>query len=619
MMHRLLERQIRQASRTGTLDLGALTALVSQAYAEFEQESRRSERANTLATEEMEQAIARAQALAAHMSEQTQRFRAALDNMPLGVCLFSTDHRIQQYNQTFLHKLHMPVTAEVEGMTLIQALDRFGERAQWSESAHQHFQEYCDLPVQCYSEIVQQWSDGRTMRVSRTEVAGGGYLDVFADVSEQYHARSALEHLARFDPLTDLPNRRFFRDELQRLTEAHEDGAVTAALCLDLDRFKAVNDTLGHPVGDKLLTSVSARLLATLKVGDFVARLGGDEFAVILTGLPHQADAQKVAQRVIQTLSAQYEIDGHHISIGASIGIDFLAQGMSADEWLRNADLALYRAKTLGRGRAVVFEPSFLEAMSRRRQLEIDIKSAIEKGELCVYYQPIFHAGKDDVCGYEALVRWISPSRGVVPPAEFIPLAEETGLIDQIGSFVLRTACHDAMRLPEHTTMAVNVSPVQFRSRHLLSTVRRALEDSGLAPSRLEIEITEGVMIENTRGAMRTLRALKALGVHLSLDDFGTGYSSLAYIRNFHFDKIKIDQSFVRDLDRSADSLAIIRVVSGLCRSLGVVSTAEGVETQDQLDILMREQCDTMQGYLFGRPQPLTTLLEAPDARAVAE
>jgi diguanylate cyclase (GGDEF)-like protein len=404
-----------------------------------------------------------------------------------------------------------------------------------------------------------------------------------------------LRHLAHHDPLTRLPNRVLFRQELEQALSAPEPFAL---LLLDLDRFKTVNDTLGHAVGDALLTSVALRLRGLVRKQDTVIRLGGDEFAVIQRSAATPAVAEDLAKRIISLLSRPYDLPGHQIEIGTSVGIA-VAPTDSRDSagLFQCADMALYRAKENGRGTFHTFERSMAEAVQARHELERDLQKAIAEHQFEVYYQPLVNLHLKQVTGFEALLRWRHPTRGFIPPCDFIPLAEETGLILPLGSWVLGQACEMAAWWPESIKVSVNLSAVQFRS-DLVGEVVRTLQRTGLAPGRLELEITESVLLQDTDQTLATLHQLHAHGVRFSLDDFGTGYSSLSYLRRFPFDKLKIDASFVKDLP-SEESLAIIKAVTGLAKSLHITATAEGVETLEQLETLRAEGCDEVQGYFF--------------------
>lgn len=609
-MHRLLDRQLKKATdETGALDLNALLDLVGSAYGEYELESRRVDRATQLMTDELEMANEKLRQSLRDLRENGQRFQATIETLPHGICLYDRDGHICEYNRAYLSFFEVDKADDARGLSLVQALEAAGRRMSATNERLMHLLEYLAIPKTGHNEAEYVWPSGRTVRVSRTGVEGGGYLDVIADITESHLARATIERMANFDALTELANRNLFQKRLADLVARASARSMAAILSLDLDRFKAVNDLYGHGVGDALLARVARRLVDVLLPGDLAARLGGDEFAILIEKVSAHRDAHQVAKRLVSHLSAPYEIDGLEIVIGASVGIEFIDDPNAAPvDLMRHADQALYAAKKSGRNDIAVYDAKLHETYLQRQQIEADLRKAAAGREFFLLYQPIFCVKSALVCGYEALLRWQSPVRGIVSPNDFIPVAEETGIIDEIGSWVIRKACKDAAALPEHTTIAVNVSPVQFRSRAFVDVVTRALEDSRINPNRLEIEITEGVMIGDTGEALKILRALKGLGVRISLDDFGTGYSSFSYIRAFPFDKIKIDQSFVRDLGQRSDSLAIIRAVSGMCSSLGIVSTAEGVETEQQFEILKTEHCDTMQGYLFGKPVALAEL-----------
>ena len=411
--------------------------------------------------------------------------------------------------------------------------------------------------------------------------------------------------LAHHDALTGLPNRILFNDRLQSALAQLDRNQHFAVLCLDLDRFKAVNDTLGHPVGDLLLRTVADRICACVRHGDTVARLGGDEFAVVGLNLGSDPDAAEIAERIIKSLNEPFSLDGYVVSIGCSIGIATAPRhGTFADKLLKNADTALYRAKTEGRNIFRFFELGMDLQLQLRRELEIDMRRAIAAREFELHYQPLITVATMKISGFEALMRWRHAERGMISPGDFIPVAEETGLIVPLGEFALMQACQDAMQWPDSVGVSVNLSPMQFKDANLLQAVLRALEISRLPPRRLELEITESVLLHHSDVTLALLRDLRGRGVRIAMDDFGTGYSSLSYLSSFPFDKIKIDQSFVRDLTTSESSVAIVRAVTGLSGSLGVTTTAEGVETDQQFKLLVAEGCTEVQGYLFGRPTP---------------
>jgi diguanylate cyclase (GGDEF)-like protein len=422
-----------------------------------------------------------------------------------------------------------------------------------------------------------------------------------------------VDHLARHDALTGLANRLSFRKAADRALQRMRRGDIFAVLYLDLDRFKDVNDTLGHPVGDELLRQVAQRLQAEVREVDTVARLGGDEFAVVQWGVRQPSSAQSLAERFIETLGRPYDIEGHRVVVTVSVGIALVSEATGSadvDTWMRNADLALYRAKSEGRDRVRFFDPEMDAEAQARHRLDMDLRQALELGQFELHYQPLVSTSKRRISGFEALLRWRHPTRGMVRPAEFVPLAEEVGLIVPIGEWVLRVACREATRWPidclthEALHVAVNVSAAQFADSHLVQTVVEALSDSGLSADRLELEITESVLLHDVDRTLSILRQLKALGVHISMDDFGTGYSSLSYLRSFPFDKIKIDQSFVRNLSLNEQSDAIVCAVAALGASLRIVTLAEGVETEAQLDQLITNGCTEVQGYFFSPPLP---------------
>jgi diguanylate cyclase (GGDEF)-like protein/PAS domain S-box-containing protein len=428
-------------------------------------------------------------------------------------------------------------------------------------------------------------------------------LAVVDDVTERKEAEERIAHMAHYDALTDLPNRAAFTQHLQDTIEKADKANETFAIvCIDLDRFKEVNDVFGHPVGDALLRNV-ARRMQEAAAGAFLARLGGDEYTVIAEGDP--SAVATAAERLLTSVAEDFEIDGHKLRIGASIGVAlYPSDGTDAVTLLGNADAALYRAKADGRGTIRFFHAAMDQRLREQRALQHELQSALINNEFVLHYQPQASIA-GDVTGFEALIRWHHPSRGLVPPGIFIPLAEESGAIIDIGEWTLRQACREAASWPKPLQVAINLSPVQFRHGDLPGLVHSVLLETGLPPHRLELEITEGVLIGDYSRAISILRRLKNLGVRIAMDDFGTGYSSLSYLHAFPFDKIKIDRAFISNLDRNVQSAAIIRAVIGLARGLNLPVVAEGVETEDQLAFLAREACDEVQGYLIGRPGPI--------------
>ena len=454
-------------------------------------------------------------------------------------------------------------------------------------------------------QIVDELRDGRTVSQRFQPFSNGGWVTTHEDITDRRHAETAMAFMARHDALTKLPNRTLFHERLTQAIATARRRDSCALLCLNLDGFKAVNDTLGHLVGDALLQAVANRLSATIREVDTVARLGGDEFAIIQVGLDSPDQAAALAERTMAVIARPYEIGGSRIIIGASVGVSIApADGTSHEVLLRNADIALYLAKTEGRGTCRLFEPEMDARVQGRRQIELDLRDALAMGAFELHYQPIVDLQFGATVGFEALIRWNHPVRGLISPADFIPIAEDTGMIVPIGSWVLQQACREATSWPPDIGIAVNLSAVQFRGGRLTETVREALEASGLAPNRLELEITESVLLQHSDEGLAVLHQLRALGVRIALDDFGTGYSSLSYLRGFPFDKLKIDRSFIGDIAINRDSQVIVAAIIGLAEGLGMTVTAEGVETAEQLDRLHDHGCTQVQGELFSRPVP---------------
>jgi diguanylate cyclase (GGDEF)-like protein/PAS domain S-box-containing protein len=437
-------------------------------------------------------------------------------------------------------------------------------------------------------------------------------LVALMDITERKRAEMRLTFMAHHDGLTGLPNRNSLRQRLdEMLAQARRSSEKVAVLFLGLDNFKAVNDTLGHGVGDKLLRGVARRLRSSLREEDAIARLSSDEFAIIQSAISRPEDIVLLARRLLEAIGEPYLLDGHSVVIGASIGIAMApGDGDDPEKLLKNADMALSRAKNDSRGTFSFFESGMDARAQTRRKIEIDLRIAIQSDVLRPHYQPLIDLASGRISGFEALVRWPHPERGMISPAEFIPVAEETGLINALGSQILRRACTDAAGWPDAVRIAVNLSPLQFRAGNLLSVVMDALKQSGLPAKRLELEITETLLLEKSTEVLATLHALRALGIHISMDDFGTGYSSLSYLRSFPFDKIKIDQSFVRDLGGNRDAQAIVRSIISLGKGLGVTITAEGVETEAELSCLRAEGCHEAQGFLFSRARPNAEIVE---------
>ena len=438
----------------------------------------------------------------------------------------------------------------------------------------------------------------------------GGWVATFEDVSERRRSEARIHHMAHHDLLTGLGNRVWFKAKLDAAVACDRaEGSSLAILCVDLDGFKQINDMYGHSVGDELLCLVGTRLNGCVRHSDAIARLGGDEFAILQTGVGQPGAAEIVGARIINELSQPFEINGNRLTIGGSVGIAISDDPtMSPVSLLNSADIALYRAKSEGKNRFCFYEAEMGHNLRARRQIETDLKEAMIRGEFELFYQPLYDLASDRVCGFEALLRWHHPDRGLISPSVFVPIAEEIGLIVEIGRWVLRTACAAAAAWPAPIKVAVNLSSVQFRSPDLVNAVQDALRRAELLASRLELEITESVLLNSETSVLATLRELRALGVHLALDDFGTGYSSLSYLRTFPFSKVKIDRSFVQDIVDRPDCEAIVRAVTVLAKSLGMTTTAEGVENEQQLERLRTLDCTEVQGFLFDKPKPVTEI-----------
>jgi diguanylate cyclase (GGDEF)-like protein/PAS domain S-box-containing protein len=539
----------------------------------------------------------------AQLEQHNRQFDAAINNMSHGLSMFGRDRRLIVCNRRYVEMYSLPHELAKPGVIADEILrHRFASGIIEDPDQYKHIRFAIAAGAQP-AEAHIHLRDGRVFTVLHHPIEGGGWVATHEDITERKRAEARIAHMARHDALTNLPNRTLFRERTEQAIARVKRGESSAVLCLDLDHFKAVNDTLGHPSGDALLKAVTERLQACVRDTDTVARLGGDEFAILQIGIGRPEEADILARRIIDTVSVPYELDGQQVVIGASIGIAIApTDGLDPDELLKKADMALYKAKSDGRGTYHFFEAQMDAKQQARRALEVDLRKALVLGQFELFYQPIIDLASDQIRSAEALLRWRHPERGLVSPADFIPLCEEIGLIVPLGEWVLNQAYTEAAAWPEDIRIAVNLSPAQFRSRYLVQTVVRALANSGLRPDRLELEITESVLLldsDNTRGCLYQLRDL---GVRISMDDFGTGYSSLSYLRSFPFDKIKIDRSFVSELDEKDDCLAIVRAVAGLGASLRISTTAEGVETQEQLGKIRAEGCTEAQGYLFSPP-----------------
>jgi diguanylate cyclase (GGDEF)-like protein len=538
---------------------------------------------------------------------QNMRFDTALNNMPHGLAMFDADQRLVVSNRRYAEMYGTREEQVRPGTPLHDIIEQRIARGIYADSGAEHHHQRENLaPVTTPSMRIQELSDGRSIVISRQPMADGGWVITHEDITERRRAESQIAHMAMHDALTDLPNRVMLRESLEQAIGRVKRGEVVALHYIDLDHFKAVNDTLGHPIGDELLKAVADRLRGCVRDADTVARLGGDEFAVIECALTQPNDAALLAQRLQDAVKAPYVIDGNQVIIDASIGIALSpADGMTVEDLMKNADLAAYAAKADGRGTFRFFEAEMDRRVKERRSMELDLRNAISRGEFRLHYQPIVNLQTGDITSFEALVRWQHPERGLIAPNDFIPLAEELGLIVPIGEWVINRACTDAASWDERIKVAVNLSPLQLINKGLVEVVMLALAHSGLPASRVEFEITETVLMQNTAVTLATMHQLRALGIHFSMDDFGTGYSSLSYLRSFPFDKIKIDRSFVKDISGEKNSRAIIKGVTSLAASLNMITTIEGVETEEQLDHVRPLGCAEIQGYLFSPPKAL--------------
>jgi diguanylate cyclase (GGDEF)-like protein len=536
------------------------------------------------------------------------QFDSAINNMSQGLCFFDATHRLIVCNDRYVSMYQLPRDRISPGTPLAEIVDmRFevGSFPAMSKEEYLHWRGKVAVSAEPTDSIVEL-RNGRTFKIRHRPMPDGGWVATHEDITEQRQSEVKIEYMAHHDALTDLANRVLLNERLEHaLSRRIDREEMVAVHHLDLDQFKAVNDTFGHSAGDKLLKLVADRLRGLARETDTIARMGGDEFVIVQTPISDPADATSLAQRIIELMSEPYDIDGHQAVIGASIGIAVgPGDGLKPDKLLRNADLALYRAKGDGRGTFRFFEPAMDLQMQTRRIMEQDLRRALPAGQFELYYQPVVNLASNEISGFEALIRWNHPQKGLVAPATFIPLAEEIGFIVPIGEWVIRQACTTAAQWPGNLHVAVNISAVQFRSPGLMQVIVGALAASGLHPTRLEIEITESVLLQNKETTLAVLHQLRALGIRIAMDDFGTGYSSLTYLQCFPFDKIKIDRSFVKDITENAGSLNIVRAVAALANGMGMTATAEGVETSEQLDKITSEGCTEMQGYLFSRPLP---------------
>ncbi len=547
--------------------------------------------------------------LKVRLEQQNEQLDAAMNNMAQGLAMYDDQQRLVICNKRYAEMYGLTPEQVHPGTTVREILrHRMANGCYVASQPQQHADRLLTQFGKIDSEV-QELADGRSIVVSHHRTPNGAHVVTHQDITDQRRSEAKIVHMALHDALTDLPNRVLLNERLESALARVRRGETLAVHLLDLDHFKTVNDTLGHPAGDKLLKMVAARLRALVRETDTIARMGGDEFAILQAGISQPADATALALRVIQSLSAPYELDDIPVVIGTSVGIAVgPADGTAPDQLIRNSDLALYRAKGDGRSTYRFFSPEMDAQVQVRRTMEHDLRKALAAGEFELHYQPVVNLGSGEISGVEALIRWRHPQNGLVPPATFIPVAEEIGFIIQLGEWALREACRAAAAWPEHVKVAVNLSPIQFRNPGFVSIVVGALAASGLSADRLELEITEGMLVQDSEGTLDTLFQLRGLGVRIAMDDFGTGYSSLSYLQSFPFDKIKIDRSFVKDIAEGAGSLNIVRAVAAMANGLGMTTTAEGVETKEQLDTVRAEGCTEMQGFLFSKPLPIDEL-----------
>jgi len=619
IVDKLFAQQIAKArTPSGEVDLELLGSLVVAAYAEAERDRRRNEHAIAMMVEEVDQLnrgleklvgqrTAELKAREAELEEQNFRFDAAINNMSQGLLMFDSEARLVICNRRYLEIYGLSPEHACPGVALVDMLKQRAAMGTFAGDPDEYLAFLVNSLAQGKNVTrVIELPDARIISVVNHPMPGGGWVATHEDITERRRAEQQIAHMARHDALTDLPNRVLLSERLsERLTAGAHHGEMLAVLYLDLDHFKGVNDTLGHSVGDELLKAIADRLRSCANDTDTVARIGGDEFAIIQTNIESPSEAAMLARLICDTIKAPYNLHGHVVIVDTSIGIAIAPNdGVDVDELLKNADMALYGAKADGRGTYRFFESDMDARVKARRTMELALRKALEVGEFELHYQPLLDLKQDRVTCCEALLRWRHPEQGMIPPSEFIPVAEEIGLIVPLGEWVLRQACLDAAGWPEDVHVAVNLSPSQLINQSLLPVVINALAMSGLSACRLELEITEAVLMQNTETTMATLHRLRELGMRISMDDFGTGYSSLSYLRSFPFDKIKIDRCFISGLPDADDSLAIVRAVTGLAGSLRMTTTAEGVETQQQLEQVRLLGCTEIQGFVFSRPRP---------------
>ena len=542
--------------------------------------------------------------------KQVHLLEAAVNNMSQGLCMFDHDQRLIICNERYAQIYGIPPDKVRPGMSLRNILELRLANGGYHGEAGSYVSRRLSVPRDNKpAQTVIELANGHTLQIVRHPLPEGGWVSTHEDITDRRQIEAKIAHMAHHDILTNLPNRALFNSKMEEGLARVARGETLAVFHLDIDHFKMVNDTLGHSIGDALLRAVTDRLIPCVREVDMIARLGGDEFAIIQAAVKDPSDVTALAQRIVDAIATPFTLEGHNMVVGTSIGIAMApSDAKNAEELLQKADLALYRAKAEGRGTFRFFEPEMDAKMQARRALELDLRNALASNQFELFYQPLVSLDTGRIFCFEALLRWRHPERGLISPLDFVPLAEESGLIVPIGEWVLHEACREATTWPDSVRLSVNVSAAQFKSPNLVKTVALALANSGLAPGRLDLEITESVLLYENSTALTTLTQIKQMGVGIAMDDFGTGYSSLSYLRSFPFDKIKIDRSFIRDLGSNEDCLAIVRAVTSLGTSLGMATIAEGVETTEQLEQLRSQGCDAIQGFLISKPRPAADL-----------
>ena len=606
-MHRLLVRQIARAKDDeGNIDIEQLAKLVDGAYKEIDLDAQRRERATRLMNEELDELNSELRKTVEKTKEQNTWFEAAINAMHQGLCLFGANDDLQVYNQQYCAMFGLAETQMWNGMTLRELLETRADKDLFFGDDWEDFVAHCykRVSTDTWSSEIHAFNNGQSIEITVNPLPSGGYLLTYTDVTDRVVAENRIFQLAHHDSLTDLPNRANVRATLDEAIErAKTDNYQFGIMYLDLDGFKEINDTLGHIAGDAVLKCVSRRLKDMISEDVVIGRLGGDEFLIVVDRPTNEEELCDMAQNICDILWKQLTINQHDLNIDASVGI---ALGPSSDfcaeTLMQFADLALYRAKTDKTSKYRIFETQMDLEVRERRRVATDLRRAISCTELELHYQPQVSFINGEVQGYEALIRWQHPEMGQIPPDRFVAIAEETGQISEIGRWVLEQACHEASTWQNDEKIAVNVSSHQLRSLRFVDMVETAIVNSGIDPRRLELEITESVLVQNPEMTMEIIHNINKMGVAVALDDFGTGYSSLSYLAKYKFQKIKIDRSFVQGIGGNAECNAIIDSIVSLGRSLNTIVTAEGVEEIWQLSQLQSAGCDQGQGFLFGKP-----------------